>query len=158
MLGPRPAHPPPAAASAAAASIDAEELKRRTEFLKAQRDKVSTERTDDGIVVTNRHVSLLAQLLAMKKEEREKQLFEAEKQQMKSRPKSARAARSAFGECTLTELCREREDSFFLNETAGKGRAGGGGGGGGAGGLDPQTLKVRRALAEKLKQEVVGKH
>lgn len=41
---------------------------------------------------------MLLQLLAMKKEEREKQLFEAEKQQAKSRPKSARAARSAFGE------------------------------------------------------------
>ena len=56
--------------------IDEAELKRRTDFLKAQRDK----------------------LLAMKKEERDKQLAEAEKQQMKSRPKSARAARSAFGE------------------------------------------------------------
>ncbi len=60
----------------ATAEIDEEELRRRTEFLKAQRDK----------------------LLAMKREEREKQLAEAERQQMKSRPKSARAARSAFGE------------------------------------------------------------
>ncbi len=69
----------------------------------------------------------------MKKEEREKQLAEAEKQQTKSRPKSARAARSAFG----------------------KGRAGSGGA---KSGLDPDTLKVRRALAEKLKQEVIGKN
>ena len=60
--------------------VDAAELKRRTDFLKAQRDK----------------------LLAMKKEERDKQLAEAEKQQMKSRPKSARAARSAFGERNIT--------------------------------------------------------
>ena len=97
--------PPPGAN----AEIDEAELKRRTEFLKAQRDK----------------------LLAMKKEERDKQLAEAEKQQMKSRPKSARAARSAFGK---------------------------GGRASGAAGIDPQTLKVRRALAEKLKQEVVGKH
>ena len=57
------------------ADIDEDELKRRTEFLKSQRDK----------------------LLAMKKEERERQLAEAEKAQMKARPKSARAARTALG-------------------------------------------------------------
>eukprot|EP00095_Tigriopus_kingsejongensis_P011265 maker-scaffold526_size146413-snap-gene-0.21 protein:Tk11265 transcript:maker-scaffold526_size146413-snap-gene-0.21-mRNA-1 annotation:"coiled-coil domain-containing protein 104" len=88
-------------------TIDEEELQRRTEFLRSQRDK----------------------LLAMKKEERERQLAEAEKEQMKTRPKSARAARSAFG----------------------RGRPATGAG------IDPQTLKVRRALAEKLKQEVIGR-
>ena len=98
------------------AEVDEGELKRRTEFLKAQRDK----------------------LLAMKKEEREKQLAEAEQQSVKSRPKSARAARSAFGR--------------------GRGKAGPGGAGGAGAGIDPQTLKVRKALAEKLKQEVIGKN
>ena len=75
----------------------------------------------------------------MKKEERERQLADAEKSQMKSRPKSARAARSAFGK---------------------GGRSGGAGGAAPAAAgaaIDPQTLKVRRALAEKLKQEVIGK-
>ena len=83
--------------------IDPSELKRRTEFLKAQRDK----------------------LLAMKKAEREKQLEEVEKSQMKSRPKSARAARSAFGGKSTPKI-------------------------------DPKTLEARRALAEKLKAEVIG--
>ena len=91
--------------------VDPDELKKRTEFLKLQRDK----------------------LLAMKKEERERQLADAEKSQSKSRPKSARAARSAFG---------------------GKG---GRSAAAAAPSIDPQTLKVRRALAEKLKQEVIGK-
>lgn len=90
------------------APIDEEEIQRRTEFLKAQRDK----------------------LLAMKKEERERQLAEAEKDQLKSRPKSARAARSAFG----------------------RGRPSTGAG------LDPEVLRIRRALAEKLKQEVIGEN
>ena len=67
----------PAAVSLEKQEMDEEELKRRTAFLRAQRDK----------------------LLAMKKEEREKQLAEAEKAQMKARPKSARAARSAFSKC-----------------------------------------------------------
>ena len=91
--------------------MDPAELERRKEFLKKQRDK----------------------LLAMKKEEREKQLKEAEKENLRSRPKSARAARSAFGRS-------------------------GAGGAGGAAALDPATLKLRQALAEKLKQEVIGKH
>ncbi len=52
-------------------AIDGDELAKRTEFLKGQRDK----------------------LLAMKKAEREKQLDEVEQKQLKSRPKSARAAR-----------------------------------------------------------------
>ncbi len=93
MAAPMAAAPP----VASAANIDAEELKRRTEFLKAQRDKVRGGRCDitERIQLLERLVDL--QLLAMKKEEREKQLEEAERQQMKSRPKSARAARSAFG-------------------------------------------------------------
>jgi len=51
-----------------------DELAKRTEFLRSQRDK----------------------LLAMKKAEREKQLDEVEQKQMKTRPKSARAARSGY--------------------------------------------------------------
>ena len=83
--------------------INPVELKKRTEFLKAQRDK----------------------LLAMKRAEREKQLEDVEKSQsVRSRPKSARAARSA------------------MNGEASK--------------IDPQTLKARKALAEKLKAEVIG--
>lgn len=89
-------------------SIDAADLAKRTEFLKGQRDK----------------------LLAMKKAEREKQLEEVEKAQLKSRPKSARAARSAMG----------------------------GGRGNPANNIDPVTLKARRALAEKLKQEVIAEY
>ena len=65
----------------------------------------------------------------MKRAEREKQLEEAETAAVTARPKSARAARSALG-----------------------GRSAGGG----ASKIDPATLKARRALAEKLKQEVVG--
>jgi hypothetical protein len=51
-----------------------DELAKRTEFLRSQRDK----------------------LLAMKKAEREKQLDEVEQKQMKTRPKSARAARLGY--------------------------------------------------------------
>lgn len=47
---------------------------------------------------------------------------------LQTRPKSARAARSAFGRSAAP-----------------------------GGAMDPETLKVRRALAEKLKQEVIGK-
>jgi len=55
--------------------IDEDALAKRTAYLKQQRDK----------------------LLAMKKAEREKQLSEVEASQGTSRPKSARAARSAMG-------------------------------------------------------------
>ena len=88
-------------------NINPDELQKRTEYLKAQRDK----------------------LLAMKKAEREKQLAEVEQQQLRSRPKSARAARSAMGNKNMA-----------------------------ASNIDPETLKARRALAEKLKQEVIGAH
>ena len=80
------ASPPPGSS----VDIDQDELAKRTAFLRAQRDK----------------------LLAMKKEEREKQLAEAEKQQMKSRPKSARAARSAFGK-TFSTLKKLQTRSDF---------------------------------------------
>ena len=96
---PRPDH----ATVQSDSNIDPSELKRRTAFLKAQRDK----------------------LLAMKKAEREKQLEEVEKSQMKSRPKSAKAARSALGGRSTPKI-------------------------------DPKTLEARRALAEKLKAEVIG--
>ena len=85
-------------------NVDPAELKRRTAFLRAQRDK----------------------LLAMKKAEREKQLAEAEQSNMKSRPKSAKAARSALGGRSTPNI-------------------------------DPKTLEARKALAEKLKAEVIGK-
>ena len=92
----------------AASNIDPSELQKRTEFLKAQRDK----------------------LLAMKKAEREKQLAEVEQEQMRSRPKSAKAARSAMSRTNVAA----------------------------ASNMDPETLKARLALAEKLKQEVIGAH
>ena len=41
--------------------------------------------------------------------------------------------------------------SAILYCILGKGRAS-------TAGVDPQTLKVRKALAEKLKQEVIGRH
>ena len=91
----------------AESSIDPDELRKRTEFLKEQRDK----------------------LLAMKKAEREKQLAEVEQQQLKSRPKSARAARSALKNRNIASS-----------------------------NIDAETLKARQALAEKLKQEVIGAH
>ena len=65
-------------------------------------------------------------LLAMKRAEREKQLEAAEKSQSRARPKSARAARSVLGGKNMNV------------------------------GIDPQTLKARKALAEKLKNEVIG--
>ena len=88
--------------------IDPDELKRRTEFLKAQRDK----------------------LLEMKRAEREKHLAEVEAgQASKMRPKSAKAARSALGGAKGGRL---------------------------AASVDPDTLNARRALAEKLKNEVIS--
>ena len=83
--------------------VDPVDLARRTAFLKLQRDK----------------------LLALKRTEREKQLALAEASHGKTRPKSARAARSALG-------------------TGGRKQ------------IDPKTLEIRKALAEKLKKEVIG--
>lgn len=84
--------------------VDPAELAKRTAFLRGQRDK----------------------LLAMKKAEREKQLAIAEKNTTKTRPKSARAARSALRGSSSRHA------------------------------IDPKTLEVRRALAQKLKEEVIG--
>ena len=89
--------------------------------------------------ITNVQLLYLAQLLAMKREEREKQLAEAERsQQGKSRPKSARAARSSFGGKKAAATAAADGDAV-------------------ARGIDPETLRVRRALAQKLKSEVIGK-
>jgi hypothetical protein len=82
--------------------VDAEDLMRRQEYLKAQRDK----------------------LLALKKQEREKQLQAVESGSSKQRPRSAKAAQSA--------LAGQPE-------------------------INAQTLQVRKALAERLKSEVVGR-
>nr|XP_053652784.1 cilia- and flagella-associated protein 36-like [Cherax quadricarinatus] len=80
--------------------VNPEELKKRQEYLKAQRDK----------------------LLALKQEEREKQLAAFEKSEPQKRPKSSRAARKVLEGSTI----------------------------------DAQTLHVRKALAERLKAEVIG--
>ncbi|XP_066946316.1 cilia- and flagella-associated protein 36 isoform X2 [Macrobrachium rosenbergii] len=80
--------------------IDPEELRRRQEYLKEQRDK----------------------LLAMKKQEREKQLAAYEGSETQKRPKSSRAARRVLAGSAI----------------------------------DPHTLQVRKALAERLKAEVIG--
>jgi hypothetical protein len=77
---------------------------KRQEYLKAQRDK----------------------LLALKKQEREKQLQAVESNSSKQRPRSAKAAQSALAGQPETEI-------------------------------NSQTLQVRKALAERLKSEVVGK-
>ena len=69
----------------------------------------------------------------------EKQLAEAERsQQGKSRPKSARAARSSFRRAEASATAAADSDAV-------------------ARGIDPETLRVRRALAQKLKSEVIGK-
>ncbi|CAL4073853.1 unnamed protein product [Meganyctiphanes norvegica] len=80
--------------------IDPEELRRRQEYLKAQRDK----------------------LLALKQQEREKQLAAFEESSPQKRPKSSRAARRVLHGHSI----------------------------------DAHTLQVRRALAERLKAEVIG--
>ena len=61
----------------------------------------------------------------MKRAEREKQLILAEASQGKTRPKSARAARTALGASSRRQI-------------------------------DPKTLEIRKALADKLKKEVIG--
>lgn len=68
-------------------------------------------------------------LLAMKKEAREKQLGTAEKEGP-ARPQSARAARAAMKDQTS----------------------------GGQQTEDEKKLAMRRAIAEKLRAEVIGKH
>ncbi|XP_023718267.1 cilia- and flagella-associated protein 36 [Cryptotermes secundus] len=82
--------------------VDDTEVMKRQKYLKAQRDK----------------------LLALKKQEREKQLQAVESGSSKQRPRSAKAAQSA--------LAGQPENNA-------------------------QTLQVRKALAERLKSEVVGR-
>ena len=82
--------------------VDDEELIKRQEYLKAQRDK----------------------LLALKKQEREKQLQAMGNAGSKQRPKSAKTAQMA--------LAGQPE-------------------------MNAQTLQIRKALAERLKTEVVGR-
>ena len=66
-----------------------DELSKRQDFLKQQRDK----------------------LLAMKKAEREKQLLKAEQNQGSARPRSARAARSAMKQqAPAVETVSEEEE------------------------------------------------
>ncbi|KAK7074745.1 Cilia- and flagella-associated protein 36 [Halocaridina rubra] len=81
-------------------TIDPEELRRRQEYLKEQRDK----------------------LLALKQQEREKQLAAYETSVPQKRPKSSKAAHRVLDGSTI----------------------------------DAHTLQVRKALAERLKAEVIG--
>ena len=69
-------------------------------------------------------------LIEMKQKEREKQLLSAEKQNPKQRPSSARAARSVLKQ---------------------------GGAGPNAPKADDKQLAMRRAIANRLKEEVIGK-
>lgn len=85
------------------------ELAERQNFLRAQRDK----------------------LVALKKEQREKQLSLAAESQP-SRPQSARAARSALRQTSDGGLSDEKKKE------------------------DEKKLAMRRAIADKLKQEVIG--
>lgn len=86
--------------SAQSNEIDPESLRRRAEYLKEQRDK----------------------LLALKQQEREKQLAAFEESAPQKRPKSSRAARKVLAGSDI----------------------------------DAHTLQVRKALAERLKAEVIG--
>ena len=85
--------------------LSPEELKKRQEYLKEQRDK----------------------LLSMKKQQREKQLNIAEK--TSKRPSSARAARKAM----------EMQQPAPPSEE------------------DEKKMAMRKAIADKLKLEVIGK-
>ena len=90
------------------AKMTPEELTRRQEFLRQQRDR----------------------LLQMKKEERKKQLGKAEKENPK-RPQSARAARSALAQQEPAEAAISEEDE--------------------------KRMAMRKAIADKLRAEVIGK-
>jgi len=70
-------------------------------------------------------------LLAMKKEAREKQLREAERDRGSHRPVSARAARSALQGSSAQQSLHTAEND--------------------------KKMAMRKAIAEKLRQEVVGK-
>ncbi|CAH1791848.1 unnamed protein product [Owenia fusiformis] len=88
--------------------LSKEELVRRQEFLKQQRDK----------------------LLEMKKTEREKQLKSLEKT-TPQRPRSARVARSAISSTAAPSMPSKQEDN--------------------------KSMAMRQAIADRLKQEVIGK-
>ncbi|XP_046997863.1 cilia- and flagella-associated protein 36 [Schistocerca americana] len=108
--------PSPQPSAPALDEVDAEEVARRQQYLRAQRDK----------------------LLLLKKQEREKKLRAAAAGSAE-RPRSARAARAAL--------------------SSGGASAGGASGAPDtdkAGGADSANLQVRRALARRLKSEVVG--
>ena len=75
------------------AKLNPDELKKRQEFLKQQRDK----------------------LLEMKKKEREKQLLQAEKTQPK-RPSSARVAKAAMQGETGSKLSPEEEKKLAMRK------------------------------------------
>lgn len=70
-------------------------------------------------------------LLAMKKETREKQLQDAERSQGSKRPVSARAARSAMNDRPAEQTAASAEND--------------------------RKMAMRRAIAEKLREEVIGK-
>lgn len=89
--------------------LSPDELQKRQEYLKQQRDK----------------------LLAMKKQQREKQLVTAEKANPK-RPQSARAARKAMETSGVGPSSQTEEDQ--------------------------KKMAMRKAIADKLKMEVIGKH
>lgn len=81
-------------------------MKKRQEYLRTQRDR----------------------LLALKRQEREKQLNNYENSTTEKRPKTARAAKSVI---SLEPTTESHE-------------------------MDPKTLAFRRSLAARLKAEVVG--
>lgn len=90
------------------ASLSEDELKQRTEYLKEQRDK----------------------LLKLKKQQREKNLEKFTEEQPKSRPMSARAARTATSGTTAEPTSP----------------------------TDDKKLAMRKALASVLKREVIEKN
>lgn len=88
-----------------------EDLKRRQEFLKEQRDK----------------------LLAMKKKEREQALEHAEKTTARTRPQSARIAKASLAAPVQAPApARDPEEE--------------------------KKMAMRRAIAEKLRSQVIDKH
>ena len=91
--------------------MNAEEIKKRQEYLRQQRDK----------------------LVAMKKKEREKQLLSAE-QSNPGRPVSAQAARQS--------MRQKMEEDSGKKEVSPE---------------EQKKIEMRRAIAERLKAEVIGK-
>ena len=75
----------------------------------------------------------------MKKAEREKQLADAEASQASSRPKVIKI-KNTF---QLTEFIQSARAARSALGSSGRKQ------------IDPKTLEIRKALAEKLKQEVI---